>query len=207
MFKKILPWAAFVTAFATAGYAIVRMQSMPRVGIVDNAVLLQQFSESIKAREEIMAERKKWMENTRVIEDTLKAVMEEMGKAEKSDVKTRKELAEKLQKWNKEYNDYSSAVQRMAPMLESEKLKPVLEKLNMYVQTWGREHGYDAILGTGTGGVILMREPTHDITSSVLAGLNELYKSGGSVSMAAKDSSNYASKDSASHAGNNARPQ
>ena len=175
MFENKPLWIAVAFALGASGFALVREARTPKVGIVDNAVLVQQFSEAIKAREELRIERKKWTENTRVIEDSLKTVMDALGKAEQADARTRQALTVRLEKWNKEYNQYSSAIQQMAPKLEAEKLKPVLEKLNMYVQTWGREHGYAAILGTGTGGVILMREPAFDVTLQVLGGLNALY--------------------------------
>lgn len=173
-----LLWAALLASLAVAGYTLYRLRALPKVGIVDNALLMQQFSEAIRARGELQVERQKWTANSKIIEDSLKVVMEAMGKAEHESAKTREALAARLDKWNKEYNDYATAVQQMAPKLEAEKLRPVLDKLNMFVQNWGREHGYAAILGTGNGGVILMRESAYDVTTQVLTGLNALYGPG-----------------------------
>jgi outer membrane protein len=52
----------------------------------------------------------------------------------------------------------------------------VLNQINSFIEEYGKEKGYDLILGTTTSGNILFAKEYMDITDDVLKALNDSYK-------------------------------
>lgn len=161
---------------AIAGGGVFFLGRPPKIGIVDNTVILAQFSEAIKARQSLEAQEAEWKKNLASIQDSLQAVMDTLTvKYPQAKEADRKSWQEKLNRWNSEYNRYMAAVEKARPEKQKEILNPVLEKVNGFVKNWARENGYEVILGTGNGGVVLSVSEAYNVSSQVVMELNKLY--------------------------------
>jgi len=163
-------------AMVGAAFSVYRVSHIPKIGVVDNGRLIANFSEAIAARKILNKQNQQWEENLKSLKDSVEYSVQRMAKEyDRANAKQRKELEKNLEHWNREYARYSKAVHSMSADKERELTEPVVKKLNDFVRTWGEEHGYDVILGSANGGVILSVHQPHDITVKVLADLNNLY--------------------------------
>lgn len=71
---------------------------------------------------------------------------------------------------------YNEAVTSKYKEEEDKMLQGVLNQVNSFVEKYGKEKGYDIILGTTLSGSMLYGENTMDITDEVLAELNKNYQ-------------------------------
>ena len=173
--SKFIPiLAALLAAAGLSAYLTKRTQ--PRVGVVDNNVLMSQFSEAIQAQKNLDALEAEWKANIKTIGDSLHSVMDSLSdRYAKANEADRKKMQDHLNHWNEEYSRYTGAVEKMRTLKQKEILTPVLEKVNGFVRNWASQHGYQILLGTGNGGVILSVAEAQNVTHEVLADLNKLY--------------------------------
>ncbi len=70
---------------------------------------------------------------------------------------------------------YEEYVQEHTGEREREMMTGVLNQINSFITEYGKQKGYDYILGTTSGGSILYGKPSNDITDDVLKELNQKY--------------------------------
>jgi len=70
---------------------------------------------------------------------------------------------------------YSRAVNDKANEEDDKITEGVLNQVNSFVEGYGKDHGYDIILGTTLSGNLLYGKETIDITEEVLEALNKTY--------------------------------
>lgn len=157
---------------------IVEYFFMPRIAYIETAKLLVGFSESAQVERELKAENEKWQSELKVLQDSLAAHVELMSKEYDSATPQRKkELQDILSASNQRVNNFKQANIAKMEKLHAEKMKSVIEKVNIYVQEYGKKHRYSIIFGTVQGGSILYgNNVRYDITSEIIKGLNERYK-------------------------------
>jgi outer membrane protein len=113
----------------------------------------------------------------KLLQDSLQVAMDQLsGEYDKASPARKRELQDLLAARNQEINNFRSANERQMEKLRAEKMKPVVEKANVFVSEYGKKHRYKVILGAGGGGVILYGAQSCDITDDVVKGLNERYK-------------------------------
>lgn len=71
--------------------------------------------------------------------------------------------------------NYSKAINQKAKEEDEKITGAVLNQINSFVEEYGREHGYEVILGTTSAGNLLYGDEAIDITEEVLADLNRIY--------------------------------
>ncbi|HEX2956968.1 MAG TPA: OmpH family outer membrane protein [Chitinispirillaceae bacterium] len=159
-------------------FCLVKALNAPRIGVVDNATIITNFSEAIAAKKKFDEQKAVWDGNLKSLGDSIKAAVNLMaGEYDNASQKRKLELQKNLQKWNEQYANYSNSVGNLVKKREMEMLQPVIDKINSFVKSWGAQHGYDIIYGTASGGVILTVSEKLNITDRILADLNELYGS------------------------------
>lgn len=191
---------ALVALAAAAGAIVLHfVQKPPKVGYAETAVLMSEFSEAIKAKKEFEAAQKEWDANLKALNDSLMATMDRMkAEYDKSPAATKDSLRNLLQKRNDDLQRYTNAVKQKAVEKEKELMDPVIRKINSHLDVWGKQHGYDLILGTMSGGNILQANPVFNVTAKVLKDLNETYRDRPAADPASeKKSSNSDSADKA----------
>ncbi|UOQ75196.1 OmpH family outer membrane protein [Hymenobacter cellulosilyticus] len=70
---------------------------------------------------------------------------------------------------------YREAIQQKAQAEEARVSQEILTEINAYIKQYGKEKGYDFILGATDNGNIVYAAEGKDITEEVLAGLNKQY--------------------------------
>lgn len=100
------------------------------------------------------------------------------NKAEKG-LETRAKLAEIQQSLAVEEQNLLQTSEQLRLQLAEEQAvmnRQLLEAVQTYLVEYNKEHGYLYILANSFGGNILLADPSLDITSEVLEGLNAAYK-------------------------------
>jgi len=74
-----------------------------------------------------------------------------------------------------QFLQYRQAIQQKAQAEEARVNQEILAEINTYIKQYGKEKGYDLILGATDNGNIVYAAEGKDITDDVLAGLNQQY--------------------------------
>lgn len=174
--KVVTITAAIIIITGISLFSLIKVLSQPKMAVVDTTTLIGNFTESIAAKKKFEQEKSSWDIRAKNLKDSIKAAVDAMAKEYDSAGKTRRvELQDNLKKWNDEYARFTRALKEFSRKREMELLQPVIDKVNSFVKNWGDEHGYDIIYGTAGGGVILTVSDRLNVTSEILADLNELY--------------------------------
>jgi Skp family chaperone for outer membrane proteins len=172
----IIAIIALAGCLSAIGLGMINGRTIPKIGVVDNAVLLSNFADAIAARQQLDVEKKRWQDNIHSLEDSAKASFEAMRlNYDKASAARRQEMEKRLERWNTELTRYSRAVDDMTKQKENELLKPVVERLNSYVRMWATKRGFQIVIGTGNGGVILSATDQVNLTARILDDLNKYY--------------------------------
>lgn len=175
---KISDWTGWIgMALGATALAFLFRDKPPKIGYAETTTLMSQFGEAIKARKRFETHAAEWEKNTQALKDSLDVAMDRLKlEYEKAPEAQKAELRAMLEKRNDDLQKYSNAVKKMSETKEAELMSPVISQLNSFMKTWGKQHGYDIILGTSTGGNILHADPNLDVTPGLLKELNEFYK-------------------------------
>ena len=172
-------WLAILTLLVLLGLSIAVaaiLHPTPRVVVVDNGIMMSQFSDAITARKQFELDKAKWDANLKILEDSIKSSVTYMTtNYDKATKPQRGEMERRLSRWNTEYTRYNQAIRDMKPQRERELMDPVLRRIDSFVGTWAKKHGYDMVLGTGSGGVLLAADPKWNVTAELVEDLNALY--------------------------------
>jgi outer membrane protein len=74
-----------------------------------------------------------------------------------------------------QFLQYRQAIQQKAQAEETRVNQEILTEINAYIKQYGKEKGYDFILGATENGNIVYAAEGKDITEDVLIGLNKQY--------------------------------
>jgi outer membrane protein len=151
---------------------------MTKIAYADTSRLMVGFSEANKVERELKAEDGKWREQLKVLQDSVQAAVDQMSKEFDGAKPARKrELQDNLSAWNQRLNNFKHANMQKMERLRNEKMQGVVDKVNVYLDEYGKKHNYSIIFGTVMGGSILYgNKDKYDITQEIINGLNERYK-------------------------------
>jgi outer membrane protein len=149
----------------------------PKIAYVDTSKLLVGFSSSAKVAEEMKAEEDIFQKKLKMIQDSIKSIVESMSvEYNTAKVNRKKELQSMLSAENQRYNNYEYAETKRLAELNNKKLQSAMDKANIFVQEYGKKHHYDIIFATSNGNIVYAAQNTYDITEKIITGLNERYK-------------------------------
>jgi outer membrane protein len=176
--RKFLNWSGPLgLALGACALGLHMANRPPKIAYAETATLMTEFSEAIKARKQFEDQSREWNGNIKTLNDSLNAAMDKLKmEYEKASPARKEELRTLLQKRNEDLQRYTNAVKKMSDEKEKELMGPVIQKMNAYMKTWGKQHGYSLILGTTNGGNILQADARLDVTAALLQELNEHYK-------------------------------
>lgn len=148
-----------------------------KIGYVETSVVLEQFTEAINARNQFEKAQKDWDKNLKTLNDSLMAGMNQMKvDFNKASKEGKQAISASFEKKQADYQRYTEVVKKMSQEKEQELMLPVIKKVNSFLDIWGKQHGYDLVLGTTTAGNILQANPNLNLTARILKDLNEQYK-------------------------------
>lgn len=147
-----------------------------KIGYIKSAIILKDYKAMIAATDQFNEELKVVQANLdtlRIRYETLKAGENNITSKEKGD------WAYHLGKAQTEYEKYNEQASQQMQGRRNELTNKVLESINSFIQTYGKEHHYQLILGTTEDGSILYGEEGDDLTADVLNELNHIYDESG----------------------------
>lgn len=174
-------FSATALALAAAALAWNLTHRAPKIAYAETSVILNDFSEAIQARKEFDAAQKGWNDTLKALNDNLGAAMEK-GKAvfEKASPAQKDSIQKSLNQMNVSLQTYANTAKQLASEKNLQLMDPVIKKVNGFLDTWGKKHGYDMIFGTMTGGNVLQANADFNVTAAVLKDLNAEYRASAS---------------------------
>ena len=175
MFKKILLGICIVTLFAVVLNLYI---TNPKIAYVNTSKIMIGFTDASKVEKELKAEDVKLQSELKILQDTLAKQIDLMSKEYNTATPQRKkELQDQLSAANQQINNFKIAANNKLEKMKQEKLKGIIEKINLYLDEYGKKHHYSIIFGTTTGGNIVYGDINrYDISEAIIKGLNERYK-------------------------------
>ena len=148
----------------------------PKIGFVDNGILINQYQERVDIEAKLQTKINAFKKRT----DSLRSAFEfEIKEAE---LKARKMSQSAIQKLSQELQQkeqlLSQKVQFEQQQIaqESQSLNDsVINKVKMFVQSYGISNSYNFILGSNEAGSVLYGEKASDLTQDILKALNDSY--------------------------------
>ena len=115
------------------------------------------------------AKTAEWKKNIQTLEEELtklnKEMLENGSRWSKQELQSKEDFMKQKQK---DYNKYVRAIQEKANQTEGDLLKPVYSEINSKIEAFGKDKGYDIILGTISGGNILYAHKSKDLTDEFI---------------------------------------
>lgn len=155
--------------------------SQKRIAVVRSNAIIHGYAAMKDAQERYENKQKAWQSSVSTLENELqtevasyRAVYASLSKEE---LQQREQTLE--QKRNN-YVQYTQTLQEKAAKEEQDMMQGVFNQINSFVEQYGKEHGYDIILGTTSAGNVLYGTTSVDITDDVLKALNNAYNTNGS---------------------------
>jgi outer membrane protein len=103
--------------------------------------------------------------------------MERMNKHYNTASKNAKyDMQQELSTRNQQINNFREANLERIGKKRAQMMDGVYQKINVYLDEYGKSHHYDLILGTVQGGSILYGSSGVDITDDIIKGLNKRYE-------------------------------
>ena len=159
------------------GTAIWSEISKPKIAYVRTGVLINKFLGMQEASEKYEQKSAARQANIDSLSSTLRKAIknyktDSLGMPDSVKVK-RESYIFQLQQG---VMQYQKAAADMAAEQEQNMTEGILNQMNGYIEQYGKDHGYDMILGTTSAGNLLYGHEAFDITDEVLEGLNNSYK-------------------------------
>ena len=133
---------------------------IPKYGFVRNQKLYDEFN----GKKELQQKLIQTQEKQAYILDSLKA---EMGLISDEDL---------LQKKQRFYINLESEFQLASQQQNNEYIRLIWQQINDYTQAYGKEKGYDCIIGANGNGGIMYLGSTYDLTEEVIEFINNKYE-------------------------------
>ena len=163
--KNILLFILAGAALALASYAVI---SKPKVAYVRSENLIYNYEGTREAKAQYQKKLSIWEANI----DTLR---QELRRFEAGLDKKQPAQMEELALRQSQLQQYAQAIGQKAEDEDSKTMEAVLSQINAFTEQYGKEQGYDLILGTTSAGNLLYAPEALDITDELLKALNKEY--------------------------------
>ena len=162
---------------AVIGLTVVQYKQrtvpIPRLAYVNTEKLLDSYQAMLDARRQYQRQKQEWEQNLGTLEREARqaATAQQVPNHVGSQTQATGLATARLKQ--QQFDNYRQAVLQQGP-LEMERLtKPVLEHINQFLARYGQTHNYDFVLATSEAGSIVYANPALDVTTPVVAALNQ----------------------------------
>ncbi|MGE3801224.1 MAG: OmpH family outer membrane protein [Candidatus Kapaibacterium sp.] len=161
--------------FGLLGY--INSQGNARIGVVRSDDLVYKYAGMVEAQGKYKGQFEVWEKEVDSLTSELKGEIElyEKSKSTMSQSDRTKREGE-LALLKQSLDQHKMNLSQKASEEDRELTEGVLNQINTFVEEYGREHGYDVIIGTGGSGNVLHAAEGLDITEDVLDELNKSYR-------------------------------
>lgn len=176
MIKNYLLLFLMVLIIGAGSFFLIRSSS-PKIAYVRSSELVSKYRGMQEASALYKDKMAKWQSNI----DTLEAdYQRSVGKYNldfsKLSATLRKESQESLEKQRQNIQQYVKTLDEKAREEDEKMTVGVINQINSFVESYGKDKGYDFIFGTTQDGNILYGAKGKDITEDIITALNNSYK-------------------------------
>lgn len=168
-----------ITSVVVLAVMLITGGTEKRIGVVRSNNLIQGYKAMQDAQERYENKQKVWQTSISTLEEELQSAVENYravyASLSKAEIQ-KQELA--LEQKRSNYVQYTRSIKEKVEAEENGMMQGVLNQINSFVEQYGKEHGFDVILGTTAAGNVLYGTESVDITDEVLKALNDAYTSG-----------------------------
>ncbi|NAS32832.1 OmpH family outer membrane protein [Flavobacteriaceae bacterium R38] len=172
--KIILPIS--VIAIITSISSFFYFQSSTNLVYVDVNKLLDGYERTKVEREAFTKKATTLKSNVDSLvvnwQTELKTYEKERSSMSKKEIELKQQLLSNKQQ---QINNYQQAIQKQIQEEEQKSTQTVINDINDYIKTYGKEHGHKIIFGASGAGNIMYASESTDLTEKVLEGLNKNY--------------------------------
>lgn len=166
-------------ALIVSSIVLVLELNQPNVAFVRSAELVYKYGGMREAQERYQGKESLWKKELDSLESEYRAALGQyVDEQHRLPIVEQKAREESLRFKKASLEEYKWKMQQRAANEDKELTQGVLNQINSFVEDYGKEHGYDIILGTTSTGSLLFGEPGFDITEEVLKSLNQHYIAG-----------------------------
>lgn len=146
-----------------------------KIVYVDSGLLLDQYQGMVDARADYQKKAGAWQANIDTLQsEVTRAIMDYEKEVSKMTDKEKKLSQELIRTKQKQFQDYQQAIKQQSQQEDGVMTQKVLDKVNAFLQAYGKSKSYKIILGTGQGNIVYAQDGL-DITDEVLKLLNDDY--------------------------------
>jgi outer membrane protein len=183
---QITLWGLAIAGFGMGLMALFFATSKPsEIAYVKVGPLLEKYQGMIDAKSEYKAKSASWQMNVDTLAKETERQLREYERQRVGMSGRERELSEELLRGKQQqYMQYREAMQRKGQEEDRKMTEQVLQRVNAYLEAYGKRKGYAIILGANASGNVVYGMPALDITEDVTKGLNEEYKPGSATPVA-----------------------
>lgn len=164
-------WIILISLFVvTWALLLWRTNGSAKTGYVDLKQVFDEFAYTQELKKDLVtvqAARQKLVDS---MEFELKVLSKELEKSNTAELKSKFDVKlESLMKFRKEAEQDNLA---LTEQLDSK----ILTQMNQYVKDFGKENGFDIILGSQGDGTVMYAEDNMNITKTVISYINKKFK-------------------------------
>lgn len=182
---KLVLWIIGSVMLLTTAFISFYVFTKPKIGFVRSNDLISKYAGTVESRHIAEKTQGAWKANLDTLQSDYRHAINTYNESYAMlSAPERKDREERLAHQEQQVATYAREAGIMAEQEGEKLMQGVLSQINTFVMEYGRQHGYDMILGTTAAGSLLYAEAGYDITEEVLAALNAQYKSSGSANAA-----------------------
>ena len=175
--KTLINLAAFALAGTALFFSLQTPNAPDKIAYVRSADLLHEYEGMVEARQRYQQDESKAQAELARLEALLKAQFNDLQEdAIKTDAVALQNAEARFRFLQQEYEASLKDVQAQLTEKDNELTQGVLNQVNSFITDYGKQNGYQVILGTTTDGNLLYAEEAIDITGEVLTALNAQYQ-------------------------------
>ncbi len=134
----------------------------PEVVFVRTNDVMARYKGTIQAHDSFQKDTAAWAEESKQLEDKLKALGKTAKPTDSKALEQAREMANRLK-----------SLRDKGAQHDQELMTPVLAEVNSGIKKFAKKHGYKLVVGTLQGGVILHGDENLDVTDALLQDLNQ----------------------------------
>lgn len=172
-----LPLILGLTGGILGAIAFSYSLSMPKIGVVRIDALVYRYAGTKEAQKIYKDKYEVWEQEADSLDREFNAALEKYRADEKTLAEgQRKKRRKELELLQQSLTRYKSDLAEKAREEDRELTEAALGQINEFVEKYGKESGYDIILGINGTGNILHSTEYLDLTEDVIEALNRSYK-------------------------------
>lgn len=176
MTRNYLLLFLIVLVIGVGSIFIIRYSSQ-KLAYVRSSELVSKYKGMQEASALYKEKMAKWQANIDTLEvDYQRSVGKYNLEFSKLSATSRKESQESLQKQRQNIQQYVKTLDEKAREEDEKMTVGVINQINSFVESYGKDNGYDFIFGTTQDGNILYGSKGKDITEDIITALNNSYK-------------------------------